>query len=142
MRAIELSAILALFLAARAATAADPAADALAVLSRMAESLAEPNPRRFQRQLSPDAAGMPALAESAQALAQQYEVISSVEILRNTGDTSRREIQADWTLRFRLRDFESAFQQRRRVLKLVLIRTPRGWKLQSVDHPPFFAPPL
>lgn len=123
------------------AMTADPAADAVAVLSRMAESLAEPNPRRFEQQLSPDAAGMPALAESAKALAQQYEVISSVEILRNTGDGSRREIQADWTLRFRLRDFESAFRQRRRVLKIVLLQTPKGWKVQSVDDPAFFSPP-
>jgi hypothetical protein len=123
------------------AMTADPAADAVAVLSRMAESLAEPNPGRFEQQLSPDAAGMPALAESAKALAQQYEVISSVEILRNTGDGSRREIQADWTLRFRLRDFESAFRQRRRVLKIVLLQTPKGWKVQSVDNPAFFSPP-
>lgn len=139
MRATALSLMLALLPAA--GTAADPAADAVAVLSRMAESLAEPNPRRFEQQLSPDSAGMPALAESAKALAQQYEVISSVEILRNTGDASRREIQADWTLRFRLRDFESAFRQRRRVLKIVLLQTPKGWKVQSVDDPAFFSPP-
>lgn len=139
MRATALSLMLALLPAS--AMAADPAADAVAVLSRMAESLAEPNPRRFEQQLSPDAAGMPALAESAKALAQQYEVISSVEILRNTGDGSRREIQADWTLRFRLRDFESAFRQRRRVLKIVLLQTPKGWKVQSVDDPAFFSPP-
>lgn len=139
MRATALSLMLALLPAA--GTAADPAADAVAVLSRMAESLAEPNPRRFEQQLSPDSAGMPALAESAKALAQQYEVISSVEILRNTGDASRREIQADWTLRFRLRDFESAFRQRRRVLKIVLLQTPKGWKMQSVDDPAFFSPP-
>lgn len=139
MRATALSLMLALL--PPSAMTADPAADAVAVLSRMAESLAEPNPRRFEQQLSPDAAGMPALAESAKALAQQYEVISSVEILRNTGDGSRREIQADWTLRFRLRDFESAFRQRRRVLKIVLLQTPKGWKVQSVDDPAFFSPP-
>lgn len=107
----------------------------------MAESLAEPNPRRFEQQLSPDAANMPALAESAKALAQQYEVISSIEVLRSTGDGSRREIQADWTLRFRLRDLESAFRQRRRVLKMVLVQTPKGWKVQSIDEPAFFSPP-
>lgn len=141
MRAIARRSVLlaaAAFPAARAV--ADDASALVDVFAAMAAALSESNPPAFLKRCDPAMPGYDALEKNLDALVQQAELASSVEILHldETGD--RRAAELDWYLEIRGREPASPLVRRRDTLRCGVQKHGKQWRVVALNPISFFAP--
>jgi hypothetical protein len=112
----------------------------LELFASMAQALSAGNPTDF---LAPFDRRMPdyrKLETQIFALLNQAEVTSSVELLQDQGDDQRRRVELDWILEIRSDLPAGPSERRRQLLKAVLTRQGKSWKIVSLEPLSFFAP--
>ncbi len=82
--------------------------------------------------------GYAKLRDLVNALLAQGDVGSSIEILRQSGDDRRRDLDLDWILEFTRNDLPT--EHRHASLKCALEREGKSWKIVSLDPIDFFRP--
>lgn len=78
---------------------------------------------------------MPRYAElrnNVEALVTRAEVGSAIEIVTDSGDEHRRELQLDWLLEIQDQ------QPRRKIVKCTIEKRGKDWKFTSIDPVDFF----
>ncbi|HEY1337586.1 MAG TPA: hypothetical protein VGF59_08755 [Bryobacteraceae bacterium] len=132
----------ALLLAAFAVAAfADAESDVWDLFTRMASALSNGNAREFLSAVDPAAPGYEALRANVNALVQQADVQSSIEVVENTGDTSKRNVEMDWLLVITDRQDTANIARRRERVKCRVEKSGKKWRIVSLEPVKLFAPP-
>ena len=105
---------------------------ALEPLRSAAEALAERDAARFLNQFDPAMKGYETLREQVGALVAADGAASTLEIVSEQGDQRRKTLEIDWLLRV------GPGAAKRRILKFVVERQSRAWKITSLDAVEFF----
>lgn len=107
----------------------------------LASALAEGNPIAFLKAFDSSMAGYQELQSNITALTNQCEVQSSIDVLVNDGDDSRRSVEVDWFLQIRSKQDTGQLVRRRERIKVGLQRVKKKWRAVSLEPVSFFAPP-
>jgi len=110
------------------------------VFASMAQALSAGNPADFLAPFERSMPGYRKLESQVFALLSQAEVASSVELVQDQGDDQRRRVELDWILEIRSHLPAGPSEQRRQLLKAVLTRRGKSWKIVSLEPLSFFAP--
>jgi hypothetical protein len=131
----------AFLLAVPAALRADPRQEIYDLFGSMANSLAEGNAGQFLQAFDPKMPGYQDLAASVQALVQQAEVHSTIDIIEDTGGARERVVQLDWLLQLTEKQSSATAVRRQQTVKCRLVKPKRAWRVVSLEPLGFFAPP-
>src|SRR5512143_3172204 len=78
--------------------AADPAADAWELVTRLAAALGRSNAGEFLEACDPAMPGYADLRVNVNALVAEADAESGIDPVRNEGDTRARDLEVDWSL--------------------------------------------
>jgi hypothetical protein len=131
----------ALVCAAAVARAADPAQDALDLITRLAGFLASADATQFLDACDSRMPSYSDLRVNVSALVAQAEVESGIDPVRNEGDAAARDLEVDWSLRLVGRAGFERVTSRQGIVKLRLEKKGRSWKVVGLAPVAFFAPP-
>ena len=106
----------------------------------LASALAEGNPIAFLKAFDSSMAGYQELQSNITALTSQCELQSSIDVLVNEGDDSRRRVELDWFLQIRSKQDTGPLVRRREHIKVGLQRVKKKWRAFSLEPISFFAP--
>jgi hypothetical protein len=121
---------------------ADPRQEVYDLFASMANGLSESNAQPFLAGLDPRMPGYQKLAADVQALVQQVEVLSSIDIIQDAGDDQHRTVHLDWSLRLTPKADTTASQVRRQqTIRCELERQKKKWRVVEMEPAGFFAPP-
>lgn len=138
MRAIVRKA--SLVAAALACLYADAQSDVTDLFASMAAALVEVNVPSFMDAFDKNMPDYEQLKTQIEALTNQAEVSSSIEPLKNEGDSKKRSVDLDWYLEVRSLLQDGPIVQRREVIHCELEKEKKGWKIVSLKPLEFFAP--
>lgn len=113
----------------------------LNLFERLAAALSEGDARAFLRSLDPAMKNRALIEAGVAALVSQNEVSSSIEILKNEGDDTRRTVEVDWFLEIRARERTGSLIRRRTAVKCAVERRKKTWVITSFDPSSFLQPP-
>lgn len=119
---------------------ADEAAEVRDLFARMAEALSTGSPTGFLQAFDRRMPGYRRLERQVFALANQFEVASSLEFLEETGNRRQRSVTLDWMLEIRSLAPAGPTERRRQVVKATLERRGRSWRITALEPLEFFAP--
>ena len=111
----------------------------LALFTALASSLSESNPIAFLKAFDPAMEGYGSLETDVTALAGQSDILSSVEILKDEGDQTRRTVEVDWFLQLTLQA-TGTVERRRQTVTCRVERRRNRWKIVAMDHLELFRP--
>lgn len=118
---------------------ADPSADVLKVFTSAAEALTNDDPSAFLDNFDRGMPGYADLRANIEGLLAGYEVGSTIEVVTDEGDEQKRAVELDWLLLTTDKAaINSAPETRRRVIKCLLERRGKQWKVTSLDPVDFF----
>jgi hypothetical protein len=121
---------------------ADPRQEVYDLFASMANGLSESNAQPFLAGLDPRMPGYQKLVADVQALVQQVEVLSSIDVIQDSGDDQHRTLQLDWSLRLTPKADTTATQVRRQqMIRCELEKQKKRWRVVSMEPAGFFAPP-
>jgi hypothetical protein len=133
-----------LFLFAIAATALAPGEeprDLIDLFASMASALSEGNPDVFLRAIEPSMPGYGRFGANVHALATQYELSNSIEIISQKGDDRAQVVELDWLLDISGKGQSRVFVRREVMVNCRLERRKNKWRIVALDPIDFFAPP-
>jgi len=129
-------------IAAAGIVRADPRQEVFDLFASMANGLSESNAQPFLAGLDPRMPGYQKLVADVQALVQQVEVLSSIDIIQDSGDDQHRTVQLGWSLRLTPKADTTATQVRRQqMIRCELEKQKKRWRVVSMEPAGFFAPP-
>jgi hypothetical protein len=111
------------------------------LLTATASSLSDGNVVAFLDGFSQQMPGYEHLRMNVQGLTDQATALSSVEVLRDDGDSSTRRLEVDWVLEIRSKAETGSVERRRRTLRIGMNREKNRWKIVELDALEFFGPP-
>ena len=120
--------------------AADTHADVVDVFASMAAALADVNVSGFMRAVDKDAPGYDTLRKDVAALITGTEVTSSVEVIKDDGDETKRTADLDWYLQVRSLLQDGPVVNRRQIIHCELRKEGKRWKVVSLQPIEFFRP--
>jgi hypothetical protein len=133
-----------LFLLAIAATAlarGDTQQDLIDLFASMASALSESNPDVFLRAIDRSMQGYVRFAANIYALATQYALSNSIEIISQKGDDRAQVVELDWLLDISGKGESQVFVRREKIVKCRLERQKKKWRIVALEPADFFAPP-
>ncbi len=113
--------------------AADPAQEAIDVLTELAASLSAGNVGRFLAVFDPKIKGYGELRNNVTALIAEGDVQCFLDPQENEGDARARTLQVEWTLR-------SAAGSRERAVKCGVEKQGGKWRITAFEPLGIFAP--
>ena len=119
---------------------ADAAGDAYDLLTRLAAALSQGDAIAFIASLDRAMPSFEKLRGYVTALAEQSNVLSSIEVLRQAGDDKRQELELDWFLQISEKQENGPLLRRRERVTVKVERQARKWKVVALDPVEFFAP--
>lgn len=117
-----------------------PAESIFDVLASMASALSAGNPMAFMGAISRRLPDYEKLQADVTGLTEQASVLSSVEILKDEGSASKRQVEADWFLEIRPKEPSAPLERRRRTLRIEFAIEGQRWKIVSLEPAGFFGP--
>jgi hypothetical protein len=118
----------------------DEAREIWDVLTRLAAALSQGNLTEFLEPFDRSMAGYQILEANAWALLRQYEVQSSIELLRQESGGAARTVELDWFLQLEEQRDAGAVTRRRERVHCRLEKRGKKWKITGIDPVAFFAP--
>jgi hypothetical protein len=113
---------------------ADTAADVLNVFTSAAEALINDDPASFLDSFDRNMPGYAALQNNVTGLLAAYEVGSTIEEITDAGDDQKRTVELDWLLILKQKGaINSPQQTRRQVVKCIVERRGKQWKITALD---------
>jgi hypothetical protein len=131
----------AFLLAAPAVLLADARQEIYELFGALANSLAEGDALRFLRAFDPNMPSHQELTANINALVQQSEIHSTIEIIDAEGDARAQAVQLDWLLQLTEKQSSSNAIRRQQTVKCRLTKPKREWRVISIEPIAFFAPP-
>jgi hypothetical protein len=123
------------------ALAADPRQELYYLLGLMASGLSEENPQQFMDAFDRSMKGYAELAANVRALVEQVEVMSTIDLVDDSGDAVHHTVHADWLLQLRNKDDRASMLRRQKTIEVRFEKQKRKWKIVSFQPLDFFAPP-
>ena len=120
---------------------ADDVSKAWELLGDAASALSQGNGVYFFSLCDKTSPEFETLRKNIAGLLETMDVQSSIDLVSNEGDATRRTIVVDWSLRLVPINRGSAPVQRRQNIKCVLEKRSRAWRIVSLDPVQFFALP-
>ena len=120
---------------------ADTHADIVDLFASMAAALSDDNPAEFMKGFDPKMPEYDRLKRQAEALVQSSEIGSAVEVLKDEGDESKRDVDLDWYLELRSRVPGGPSMQRRSVIHCGVEKRGKHWRVVSLKPVEFFDAP-
>ena len=120
--------------------AADPSHESADVITQLAAALTADNAQEFLASFDRKMAGYDELRANVNALLQQADVQSYVEIATNEGDDKARDLEIAWTLRIQRTGDATALPERDAHIKCRLEKQGKNWRITAWDGVAFFAP--
>jgi hypothetical protein len=130
-----------LLAALTAALRADAQREVYDLFGSMASGLSEGNAQQFLGAFDSRMPGYQKLAADVQALVQQADVQSSVDVLQDTGDDQHRTVQLDWLLQLTVKGAEGTLVHREQTIQCKLEKQEKKWRVVAIEPAAFFAPP-
>jgi hypothetical protein len=118
----------------------DEAREIWDLLTRLAGALSQANLMEFLEAFDRSMAGYQRLQANVAALLGQYEVQSSIEVLRDEGDAAARTVELDWFLQLEEQRDAGAVTRRRERVHCRLEKRGKEWKIAGIEPLSFFAP--
>ena len=112
---------------------ADSESDAADVMRRLATALAGDNAAAFLKSIDPSMPGYAKLRTQIEALIGRAQVSSSISILENQGDDSRRTLSVDWYIEIRSRGLGDQTEPRRRTVQCTLTKAGKTWRVVELN---------
>ncbi len=111
------------------------------VVSTLANALSTVNAPKFMDAIDKSMPDYDKLKNDVAALMNQAEVTSSIEILQEDGDETRRTVDLDWYLEVRSLSPDGPIVRRREIIHCELVRKDKKhWKVAWLKPLGFFAP--
>jgi hypothetical protein len=111
------------------------------VISSMANALSTVNAPKFMDAFDKTMPEYETLKSNVPALMNQSEITSSIEIIKEDGDDTKRVLDLDWYLEIRSRLPDGPIERRREIIHCELVRKDKKhWKIVSLKPMNFFAP--
>ena len=129
-----------LAIAAAALAPGDAPADVIDLFASMASALSEANPDVFLRAIDPAMPGYERFASRVQALATQYALSNSIEIVSQKGDDRVQDVELDWLLEISGKGQSLVLIRREVIVKCRLERQKKKWRVVALDPGDLFAP--
>jgi hypothetical protein len=111
------------------------------VLTRLAAALSQGNLMEFLEPFDRSMAEYQTLEANASALLRQYEVQSSIELLRQESSGAGRTVELDWFLQLAEQRDAGAVTRRRERVHCRLEKRGKKWKITGIEPVAFLAPP-
>jgi hypothetical protein len=118
----------------------DEAREIWDLLTRLAAALSQANLTEFLEAFDRSMTGYQRLRANVAALVGQYEVQSSIEVLRDEGDAAARTVELDWFLQLEEQRDAGAVTRRRERVHCRLEKRGKKWKITAIEPLAFFAP--
>ncbi len=109
-------------------------------ITEMAASLADSEALAFVRALSKSMPEREILVRDVQALEQEFEVSSSIELISEKQDDASVLLDLDWYLELKPRAGTGALVRRRQRMAIAMRLEGTAWKVTSLQPLSFFAP--
>jgi hypothetical protein len=107
----------------------------------MAAALSAGNAGEFLSSFNHAMAGYDNLETDVTALLVENEVRSSIELVRDEGDSTARVVELDWAMQIvDMQDARSVTPRRDRV-RCQVVKQSKKWRITSLTPLTFFAPP-
>jgi hypothetical protein len=129
-----------IFLLAAAGSRADTHADVVDLFASMAAGLSEDNAEAFLARIERTTPEYEKLKADIPALLSQAELTSSVSLLKDEGDDSKRVVDLDWFLEIRGKTADGPIVRRREVIHCTLEKHAKTWRVMSMKPADLFAP--
>jgi len=110
----------------------DAPKDVLDFFRTAAEALADKDASAFLDHFDPRMPGYEALSSHVRSLLERSEIGSSIEIVGDTGNESKRVLQLDWVLRI------DQDLPKRQIVKCTIEKQGKKWRIITFDPPGFF----
>jgi hypothetical protein len=110
------------------------------LLTRVAGALSQGNLTEFLDAFDRSMAGYQRLAANVAALLGQYEVQSSIELLRDERSGEALTVELDWFLQLEEQRDAGAVTRRRERVHCRLEKRGKKWKITAIEPLAFFAP--
>lgn len=120
---------------------ADPARDAQTVLASMAVALSHGDASGFCRFFDSSTPGFARIRRDVTVLVKVGSVESTLEITRNAGNDSSRELEMSWLLQLQQREDVPASTSRRDSVKCQLTKEDGHWRIVRFEPVDLFTPP-
>ena len=111
------------------------------VLTQAASALSEGNARNFLAVFDRTMPEYNTLDANVNALLDQCQVQSSIEILSQEGTGAMRNVELDWFLQIVQQQESAAVTRRRERVRCRLAKQGKKWRITSLEPMGFFAPP-
>lgn len=119
---------------------ADAHDEVMNLFGSVAAALTDVNPARFMSAFDKDMPDYDKLKDAVTALANQAEITSSIEPVKEEGDDSKRTVDLDWYLQVRSLYPNGPIVTRRQIIHCELRKEQKRWKIVSLKPVEFFAP--
>ncbi len=120
---------------------ADTHADVVDLFAGMASALSVDNPAGFMQGVDRKTPDYEGLQARIAALVQTSEIANSIELLKDEGTETRREVDLDWYLELRSRSPGGPLVHKREVIHCSVEKQGRHWRITSLQPAAFFDTP-
>ena len=122
-------------LAAQAAVlwSADEKPPTFALLASLASYLADGNSPGAMSLFSKSMPGYGTLESNVSALAAQYDILCTIEVLDESGGDTERHAEVDWYFELKSKTENGPTERREVKVKLTVAREPKGWRITSLE---------
>jgi hypothetical protein len=111
------------------------------LVARLATDLSQGGAAAFLANFDKQMPGYARFSELIRALSEQAEIGCSIEILKDTGDARRRNVELDWILELTGPQPDSPVARREQTVRCTLELQGKHWVVTSIEPIEFFAPP-
>lgn len=119
---------------------ADEAQDVRDFFGQLVSALSEGNADQFMKGFDRSMPGYRMLAANVEALLQQADVQSSVEVLSDDGTAASRMLELDWFLQFVEPKPGGEAKRRRERVRCTLTYQGKKWRINLMEPLSLFAP--
>jgi hypothetical protein len=119
---------------------ADTHADVVDLFGSMAAALTDVNVPQFMKACDDEMTGYDTLKVNITGLVRETEIASSIEVVKDDGDESKRSVDLDWYLQIRSLLQNGPIVTRRKIVHCELRKESKRWKIVSLQPIEFFAP--
>ena len=120
---------------------ADPRQEIYDLIGTMASGLSEANAGQFLKAFDPSMKGYADLEKNVRALVEQADVVSTIELVEDSGDDQQHSVTVDWLLQIAPKQDGAALTRRQQNVKCRLEKQKKKWRIVSLEPLEIFAPP-
>jgi hypothetical protein len=112
----------------------------LELLGFLAEALSTANAPLFLEYIDPGFPNYDQFRRNIHALVEQWDLATSIEPLRVTGNEREQRADLDWFLELRAKPPSNKLVRRRERVTLKLVRSGKHWKVADLSPASLFSP--